>query len=69
MTFMGRQKKENTTPIHYRIDVDAAESLKEIAIDCGFRYAGKAAMGAFLERLAKVDRDLLKVILKQDLDR
>jgi tRNA(Phe) wybutosine-synthesizing methylase Tyw3 len=62
---MGRQKKDNTTHINFRMDSDAAESLKQAAIECGFKYADTAAMGAFLERLAKVDRALLKIIIEK----
>jgi tRNA(Phe) wybutosine-synthesizing methylase Tyw3 len=62
---MGRQKKDNTTHINFRIDSDAAESLKKTAIECGFKYGDTAAMGAFLERLADVDRELLKIIIKK----
>ena len=62
---MGRPKKDKTTLINFRIDTEAAESLKEAAIECGFKYGDGAAMGAFLERLSEVDRQLLKVILKK----
>lgn len=62
---MGRPKKDNTTLINFRIAAEASESLKEAAIECGFKYGDGAAMGAFLERLAEVDLQLLKVILKK----
>jgi tRNA(Phe) wybutosine-synthesizing methylase Tyw3 len=62
---MGRPKKDNTEHISFRIDSEAAEALKEAAIECGFKYGDGAAMGAFLERLAEVDLQLLKVILKK----
>jgi hypothetical protein len=62
---MGRPKKDNTELINFRIDSQAAESLKELAKECGFKYGDGAAMGAFLERLAAVDRELLKVIIKK----
>jgi hypothetical protein len=62
---MSRLKKDNTTHIHFRIDNDSAESLKKTAIECGFKYGDGAAMGAFLERLAEVDRELLKIIIKK----
>lgn len=62
---MGRQKKDNTTHINFRINNDAAESLKKTAIECGFKYADGAAMGAFLERLSEIDRELLKIIIKK----
>ena len=61
---MGRTKKDNTTHINFRIDAEAAESLKKTAIECGFKYGDGAAMGAFLERLAEVDCQLLKIIIK-----
>jgi hypothetical protein len=62
---MGRPKKDNTELINFRIDSQAAESLKKTAIECGFKYGDGAAMGAFLERLATVDLELLKVIIKK----
>ena len=62
---MGRPKKDKTTLINFRIDTEAAESLKEAAIECGFKYGDGAAMGAFLERLAEIDRELLKLVFKK----
>jgi hypothetical protein len=62
---MGRSKKDNTTHINFRIDSNAAESLKQTAIECGFTYGDTAAMGAFLERLSEVDSELLKIIIKK----
>jgi tRNA(Phe) wybutosine-synthesizing methylase Tyw3 len=62
---MGRPKKENTELINFRIDSEAADSLKQLAKECGFKYGEGAAMGAFLERLAIADRDLLKILIKK----
>jgi hypothetical protein len=61
---MGRPKKDPTVAHNFRIKPQTAESLKEIAIECGFKYGDGAAMGDFLDRLAEVDRHLLKVILE-----
>jgi tRNA(Phe) wybutosine-synthesizing methylase Tyw3 len=61
---MSRPKKEDTELINFRIKTQSAESLKETAMECGFKYGKGAAMGAFLERLAEIDRELLKAIIK-----
>jgi hypothetical protein len=65
---MGRPKKDKMVQITYRIEPETAAKLKETAIECGFKYGDGAAMGAFLDRLAQVDRQLLKVILKKGVD-
>ena len=63
-TIMGRPKKEPTVLHSYRIKPQTADSLKAIALECGFQYGDTAAMGAFFDRLATVDPLLLKAILK-----
>jgi hypothetical protein len=63
---MGRPKKDPTIAHNFRIKPQTADSLKEIAIECGFQYGDGAAMGEFLDRLAEVDRHLLKLIIKKD---
>ncbi len=49
----------------YKVKPETIESLKKIAIESGFTYGDGAAMGELLDRLAEVDHELLKVILKR----
>ncbi len=63
---MGRLKKDNIVMPTYKIKPGTLESLKQTAIESGFRYGDGAAMGEFLDRLAEVDRELLKIILKKN---
>jgi hypothetical protein len=63
---MGRLKKEPTIIQTYRVKPEVAEKLKETALELGFKYGDTAAMGAFLERLSEVDRELLKLIFKKN---
>ncbi len=62
---MGRPKKDPTVMHSFRIKPDTAESLKQVAIECGFQHGDGAAMGEFLDRLAEVDRQLLKLVIKK----
>jgi tRNA(Phe) wybutosine-synthesizing methylase Tyw3 len=62
---MGRPKKDPTVMHSFRIKPETAESLKQVAIECGFQYGDTAAMGEFLDRLAEIDRQLLKLIIKK----
>jgi tRNA(Phe) wybutosine-synthesizing methylase Tyw3 len=62
---MGRPKKDPTVMHSFRIKPETAESLKQVAIECGFQYGNTAAMGEFLDRLAEIDLQLLKLIIKK----
>jgi tRNA(Phe) wybutosine-synthesizing methylase Tyw3 len=62
---MGRPKKDPTVMHSFRIKPETAESLKQVAIECGFQYGDTAAMGEFLDRLAEIDLQLLKLIIKK----
>jgi hypothetical protein len=62
---MGRHKKEPTITQTYRLKPETAEKLRETARELGFEYGETAAMGAFLDRLAEVDRELLKLVFKR----
>ena len=62
---MGRPKKEPTIIQTYRVKPDVAEKLKETAVELGYKHGDTAAMGAFLERLAEIDRELLKLVFKK----
>jgi hypothetical protein len=62
---MGRHKKDPTITQTYRVKPETAEKLRETAKELGFEYGETAAMGAFLDRLAEVDRELLKLVFKK----
>jgi hypothetical protein len=61
---MGRIRKNQVSFPTYKVAPETVESLKQTAIQCGYIYGDSAAMGEFLDRLAKIDRDLLKAIIK-----
>ena len=62
---MGRVKLERVSFPSYKVDRQTLESLKQTALELGFRYGDGAAMGKLLDRIALVDRELLKVIINQ----
>jgi hypothetical protein len=61
---MGRTKKNRVSFPTYKVKPETIKTLKEIAIDTGFTYGDGAAMGELLDRLAEIDRELLKVIIR-----
>ena len=61
---MGRVKQNRAVFPTYKVDPETVDKLKQTAIKCGFKYGDTAAMGAFLDRLADVDAELLKLIFK-----
>ena len=62
---MGRPKKSQINFPGYKVDPQTVESLKQTAIECGYTYGDGAAMGELLDRLAKIDRELLKIIIQK----
>jgi hypothetical protein len=62
---MGRIKKNQVCFPSYKVKPETIESLKQTAIEAGYIYGDGAAMGEFLDRLATLDRDLLKAIVKK----
>ena len=62
---MGRIKKNRVCFPSFKVKPETIASLKEAAIYSGFTYADGAAMGEFLDRLAEIDRELLKAIVKK----
>jgi hypothetical protein len=62
---MGRPKKNQVCFPSYKVKPETIESLRQTAIESGFRYGDGAAMGELLDRLAQVDRELLKAIIKK----
>jgi hypothetical protein len=62
---MGRIRKNQISFPTYKVAPETVESLKQTAIQCGYTYGDSAAMGEFLDRLAALDRDLLKAIIKK----
>jgi hypothetical protein len=60
---MGRPKKNHINFPTYKVKPETVESLKQMAIECGYTYGDGAAMGELLDRLAEIDRELLKIII------
>jgi hypothetical protein len=56
---MTRPKLGKVVSPTYRINPDTIPKLRETALAMGFKYQNRAAMGAFLDMLANIDRDLL----------
>jgi hypothetical protein len=63
--FMGRTKKNQVCFPSYKVKPETIKSLKQTALESGYIYGDSAAMGEFLDRLAALDRDLLKAIIKK----
>ena len=63
---MGRHKKNQIEFPSYKVKPETVEALRQTAIHSGFTYGNTAAMGAFLDRLAQIDPDLIKAITKQN---
>jgi hypothetical protein len=62
---MGRIKKNQVCFPSYKVKPETIESLKQTAIESGYKYGDGAAMGEFLDKLAALDRDLLKILVKK----
>jgi hypothetical protein len=62
---MGRHKLNRVYLPNYRVKPETVESLKEVAIELGYTYGNGAAMGEFLDQIASLDRDLLKLVFKK----
>ena len=62
---MGRTKKNQVCFPSYKVRPETIESLKQTAMESGYTYGNSAAMGEFLDKLAALDRDLLKAIVKR----
>ncbi len=62
---MGRTKKNQVCFPSYKVKPETIESLKQTAMESGYVYGDSAAMGEFLDKLAALDRDLLKAIIKR----
>jgi hypothetical protein len=62
---MGRSKLNRVPFPSYRVKPETLNSLKETAIEFGYTYGDGAAMGEFLDEIAALDRDLLKLIFKK----
>jgi hypothetical protein len=62
---MGRHKLNRVPVPNYRVKPETLESLKNTAIELGYTYGDGAAMGEFLDAIATLDRDLLKLVFKK----
>jgi hypothetical protein len=56
---MGRVKLGKIPIPTYKVNPDTVDKLRETAIIMGFKHNDGAAVGAFLDMIANIDRDLL----------
>ncbi len=56
---MSRKKLGKIVSPTFRINPDTMPKLRETALAMGFTHSNGAAMGAFLDMIANIDRDLL----------
>ena len=59
---MGRAKKNQVCFPSYKVKPETIESLKQTAIESGYKYGDGAAMGEFLDKLAALDREIQDLI-------
>ena len=62
---MGRVKLNRIAFPGCKVNPETLASLRLTAIESGFTYGNGAALGEFLDRIAEIDRDLLKAVIKQ----
>jgi hypothetical protein len=62
---MGRRKLNRIPFPAYKVKAETLDSLKQTAIEFGYTYGEGAAMGEFLDGIAALDRDLLKLIFQK----
>jgi hypothetical protein len=65
---MGRTKLDKIQFPSYKVKPETLASLKETAIQLGYTYGDGAAMGEFLDEIAALDRDLLRLVFKKSSD-
>jgi hypothetical protein len=62
---MGRHKLNRVPFPGCKVKPETLDSLRETAIELGYVYGDGAAMGEFLDRIATLDRDLLKLVFNK----
>ena len=62
---MGRKQLNRVPFPSYRVKPETLELLKTSAIELGYKYGDGAAMGEFLDQIAALDLDLLKLVFKK----
>jgi hypothetical protein len=62
---MGRTKLNRVPFPGCKVNPETLDSLRATAIELGYTYGDGAAMGEFLDRIATLDRDLLKLVFKK----
>ncbi len=62
---MGRKKLDKVQFPSYRVRPETLDLLKETALELGYGYGEGAAMGQFLDHVALLDRDLLKLVFNK----
>jgi hypothetical protein len=62
---MGRHKLNRVPFPGCKVKPETLDSIRQAAIDLGYTYGDGAALGEFLDRIATVDRDLLKLVFSK----
>ena len=62
---MGRPKLDRVPFPSYKVSRETLDSLRITALELGYTYGDGAAIGKLLDRIAAVDRELLKVIISR----
>lgn len=62
---MGRVKLNRIAFPGCKVNPETLIALRLIAIESGFKYGKGAALGELLDRIAQIDRDLLKAVIKK----
>jgi hypothetical protein len=62
---MGRHKLNRVRFPGCKVKPETLDSLRKTAIELGYVYGDGAAMGEFLDRVATLDLDLLKLVFSK----
>jgi hypothetical protein len=62
---MGRPKLDQERTNNYKVTKGTSAKLEKLAISLGYKYGKGAAMGKFLDVVADLDPDLLKIIIQK----
>ncbi len=62
---MGRPKLDRERTNNYKVTKGTSEKLEKLAIDMGYKHGTGAAIGKFLDAIADLDSDLLKIIIQK----
>jgi hypothetical protein len=62
---MGRQKLNRVPFPGCKVNPETLDLLRATAVELGYIHGNGAAMGEFLDRVAKIDVDLLKLVFSK----